>query len=83
MSDQDEKIKITHTELFGTPYVDVTLILEQELRNLKIVNINLEAKLATKALETIGCNKTFHSLGGIDDCDVCLALFKIRGVSDG
>ena len=44
----------------------------------------LEAKLAiaVKALETIGFNKTFHSLGGADDCDVCSALFKINEVKN-
>ena len=41
-----------------------------------------EAKLAIaiEALESIGCNKTFHSLGGIDDCARCLALIKIKGI---
>ena len=45
---------------------------------------NLEAKLAiaVNALEKIGCNETFHSLGGRSDCDVCLALFKINYVKN-
>ncbi len=27
-----------------------------------------------EALEAIGCNETFHRLGGIFDCDSCKAL---------
>lgn len=30
------------------------------------------------ALEKIGCNETFHRLGGIDDCIRCLALEKVE-----
>lgn len=33
---------------------------------------------ATKALEKIGCNETYHRLGGIDDCVRCKALAKIK-----
>lgn len=47
-----------------------------------IVGISTEALAAKdaqiaklkKALEEIGCNETFHRLGGIDDCIRCKAL---------
>lgn len=29
------------------------------------------------ALDALKCNETFHRLGGIDDCDPCLAKLKI------
>jgi len=34
--------------------------------------------MAKAALEKIGCNETFHRLGGIDDCIRCLALEAIE-----
>jgi len=38
----------------------------------------LEAKLSI-AVEALKCNETFHRLGGIDDCEPCQALEKLRG----
>ena len=33
---------------------------------------------AIEALDEIGCNETFHSLGGIDDCVRCKTLAEIE-----
>lgn len=33
---------------------------------------------AESALNKIGCNETYHRLGGIDDCVRCKALVKIK-----
>lgn len=35
---------------------------------------NLLAPLLLQMKSALKCNETFHRLGGIDDCDQCLAL---------
>lgn len=35
------------------------------------------------AVDALKCNETFHSLGGIDDCDPCLAKRKIAALIPG
>ena len=45
------------------------------------VAISRESELETKlsiAVSALKCNETFHRLGGIDDCEPCQALEKLR-----
>ena len=54
-------------------FLDETVALEDALK----IEREITAMLR-EALEKIGCNTTFHSLGSIDDCERCKALAKER-----
>lgn len=48
----------------------------------EIAELRRKLDLAVESLEKIGCNETYHRLGGIDDCERCKALAKIKTEGD-
>lgn len=54
------------------------LLIDLEKASNKIKEPEAKLEIAVSALK---CNETFHRLGGIDDCEPCQALEKLRGES--
>lgn len=48
---------------------------DQRVENARLAPIH---KALRKCVAALKCNKTFHRLGGIDDCEPCTALDELR-----
>lgn len=62
----------------GLNCIESLHLLHDQYGNLEEKIKELEAKLSI-AVGALKCNETFHRLGGIDDCEPCQALEKLRG----
>lgn len=59
------------------------LVNEYTKHGMKLASLATLHAALLEAVEALKCNETFHSLGGIDDCEPCKALAKIDKALEG
>lgn len=73
------KSELLNTNELSSKLVEENAALKVEVDLEDALKIEREiTAMLREALEKIGCNTTFHSLGSIDDCERCKALAKER-----